>query len=1102
MRFGLLGALAVWADDGSIVAVPERKVRMLLADLLVHLGQPLSADRLIDHLWGNKPPATAANTVQRKISQLRNVLDTAEPGGRNLLTFEPAGYILRIEPSALDVHQFSGLVSRARAAADPGVRAQLLGEALKLWRGPALADFRDEPFTMAAVARLDEERVLALEDHVEARLVIGEHATLTAELSESIEHHPLRERLRAAHMRSLYQAGRQTDALAAYQSFREHLADELGIDPSPELEALHQAILERRPDPQAPQSSPAPSAKPRTRARTNLPLPLTELIGRAGAVTEVCAQLRAHRLVTLTGPGGVGKTRLAVASTDALAGGADHPPDGIWLVELAALTTAAPGRPETTMDDIAEVIASTLDLRDGPAIPRLTDALRDAQVLLILDNCEHVIEAVAETVHHLLSSAPHVRVLATSREPLGVAGEVVWAVPPLDLPSAVVSDPDLLQEYSAAALFAARAAAVAPGFVIDETNAAAVRAVCRRLDGIPLALELAASRVPALGVHELARKLDDRFRLLTAGKRGVPARQRTLRGVIDWSWNLLGDDERTVLRRLAVHADGCTLAAAEHICGGGDVDEADVAAILGRLVDRSLVVASACMEPRYGLLESVSAYSRERLVEAGEADVIRRRHRRYYTQLAEQAARHLRGPDQRSWLWKLDAESANVRRALDGAVHAADADTSLRIVNALAWYWFLRGRRHEAIRSLNRALELNSAGTPEHDVAAARARGWRAGLTMIDHVRRAEPNEAVLKLYEDIDDPAGRASTVWLLGHAEFAYGNLAASEQLADDALAGFRALGERWGMAACLALKANHAVFRNDLTAMRQQGEDSLDAFTRVGDGWGRLQALEVLGTHAEISGQYERAADLLREAHTIAEDLKLWTELSWMMSRRGRISLLTGDLAEADQLHEQGLQVAVEHADRPGQEFAVIGLALGARRKGRLDDAERLLRPWLDWNRDVEADYGAALILAQLGFVAELRGDADAARSLHTEGLAAALSTGDVRAVALALEGLAGAETLAGRSPLAARLLGAADTARASVGAPLPEGERHDVERITARAVAALGPELFAAEFGRGAQVNPAELTGDDAASMRGTLSHAEFLTILFPDSGSRF
>ncbi|MEV2253832.1 BTAD domain-containing putative transcriptional regulator [Streptomyces sp. NPDC050147] len=1131
MRFGVLGPLALWTADGELAAVPEAKVRVLLAGLLVTPGQVVSADRLVEDLWGETPPARPAAALQTLVSRLRKALAAA--GGEGMVVHRPPGYQLRVADDAVDAEQFLSLAARARRAEDPRERATGFEQALAQWRGPAFAGFADEPFARAAAARLEEQQLLVREEQAETRLQLGEHGQLAAELKELTERHPLRERLRAAHMRALYGSGRPSEALEVYQEVRRLLADELGLEPGPELAALQGEILS-----QTGQAGPAgQAARPPVVLRgaeaevirphlpaAQLPVPVTGLIGRSRSVAEVRAMLAEERLVTLTGPGGVGKTRLALevaggeAGPGARGGVAALFPDGVRLVELSGAARSA-GASGAAVDALAEVAAVALGIRDDarpgsppptaagsphPLTDRLSHALQDRRLLLVLDNCEHVIEAVAALARLLLQAAPGVRLLATSREPLGILGEQLWPLPPLDVPMPGAAPADVMRS-SAVRLFVARAAAVSPGFTLSESNAEAVATICRRMDGIPLAVELAATRLRVLGAATLAERLDDRFGLLTSGRRDAPARQQTLRAVIDWSWELLTAAERAVLRRLAVHSDGCTLDAAEALCSGGGVKPGEVVDLLARLVDRSLVVVTAGTQPpgvleepqpRYRLLESVAAYCLEQLRatranpahgtvpapaygsgSATEYDQLRRAHLRYYTELAERAESHLRGNDQQRWLHRLDADAANLRAALDTAAATGEAPLARRLVRAMAWYWFLRGRLTEAKRSLATALAITEtpaadqeSGTPGGDRAHVAA--WHAGMTLLsgDPLGSGQVSRVPLRLYEDMTDVGdiGRGTPGWFLAHAATMFGAMEVGEELVRRTLADVRTRGDSWGSAAALSLRGVQRYVRGDLTASRSDADDSLDLFRELGDRWGQLQAVGVLGRLAEIEGDYRSAQAQHRHGLRIAEDLGLWTEASVRWSELGRIAFLDGDHARAERLHRNGRRLAIQHADHRAQEFAEVGLALGARRQGRLEEAEPYLRTWLKWNRRFEAANGAALILAELGFIAELRGDHDAALTLHTEGLTAARTTGDPRAVALALEGLAGAHHLAGRFELAAQLLGTAARSRTSVRAPLPQAERGDVDRITAAVRTALGDPGFTAAFARDAAV----------------------------------
>jgi len=1093
MRFGVLGPLGVWAADGTEVRVPEQKVRALLACLLVHRGRPVSADRLVEDLWGAKPPGNPTGMLQTKVWRLRRALDDAEPGGRSLVVSRPPGYALRVDADAVDADRFRTLLDHARAVADPRARADLLTEALRVWRGPAFTDFADEEFVRATAALLEEQRLTAVEEQAEARLESGEHASVADELGDLVRAHPLRERLRAAHVRALYLAGRQDAALRSHAELRTRLAEELGVDPGPELTDLHRAILARDPAlTAAPRVSSPASARP-------APALLTELIGRDEAVARLCRLLEAHRLVTLTGPGGVGKTRLALATAVRL--GAAFP-GGVHVAEFAALDRAAGPRPE-----VAEVIGAVLGVRDHVARPgdaplssaaRAAHALGERPTLLVLDNCEHVAAPVAEFAEQLLKAAPALRVLSTSQVPLDITGEWLEEVPPLRRPASGAGlDAAQAVGFGAVELFVARAAAASPRFVLDATTLDAVVSICRRLDGIPLALEMAARRVRALGVHELAVRLDDRFAVLAVGSRGAPARQRTLRAVIDWSWDLLGDGERAVLRRLSVHADGCTLAAAEELCAGDGVDRVEVLDLLARLVDCSMLVAThdttgaegghdtgggsdGSGGPRYRMSESVAAYAVERLAESGESALFRSRHRAYYTALAERAESGLRGAGQYRWLRRLDAEHANIRAASEDAVRAGDAEGALRLVNAMAWYWCLRGRNGEARRALTAALSV-AGDAPAGSVARATAWLGGVGLRLGGSADPVGDYRAALRPYDTVDDPLGRARAEWFVASNLYGVGDPSPSGDLLESALATFRSLDDRWGIAAALAGRAFHAKLRGEFGALRVYGEESLALFRELGDRWGQLQALVPLQTLAEVTGDYERAERLHREGLRMAEDLGLWPEVSFQLSGLGRIAMLKREHARAREFHERARRLAIAQSDGFGEQYAEIGLGMGARREGDLDAAEAHMRNVLEVHRRMGYEPGLpALILAELGFVAELRGDAKAALTSQLDGLSAARAAGDRRSVALALEGLAGAQALAGHAEHAARLLGAAAAARHSVGMALPKGESDDVARVEARARGALGDARFDDAY-------RAEASWDDARSVDALLAH---------------
>ncbi|MFF8609626.1 ATP-binding protein [Streptomyces sp. NPDC015346] len=549
--------------------------------------------------------------------------------------------------------------------------------------------------------------------------------------------------------------------------------------------------------------------------------------------------------------------------------------------------------------------------------------------------------------------------------------------------------------------------------------------------------------------------------------------------MIDWSWGLLTDDERMVLRRLAVFTDGCTLAAAERVCGDGDRngrgggggrDQIDVLGPLIRLVDRSLVTVAD--GPRYRLPESIAAYALERLAEAGESDVLNRRHQAYYTELAEQAAPHLYGSEQQRRLTLLDQERGNLRGALERAVRGKDVTGALRLALASTWYWFLRGRLSEARRSLEGALRLSGHAEP---ALRSDALLWHAGFTVLaaqgsgrtvrtpDVTATDETAADATAAGETATEKAGSARGVWFLGYALLSAGeNLSRSEALVDRALNRLRTAGDRWGTAAALSTRAAQALLRGDLAAVRHSAGEGHALFEELGDHWGQLQTSYPLAALAGITGDYARAAQLHREGLRLAEDLGFWTHAADRLTGLGRVALLTGDVPEATELHRKAMALAAEHGYAAGEIHAEIGLALAARREGDLDLAEQHLRTALAWHRRFDFDPGPALLLAELGFLAEQRGQAADALSLHRQSLAVAREGGDPRAVALAYEGLAGAYVLLGEPERAARLLGTAARAREAAGAPLPKAERGDVDRITARVLAALGMPPFTAAF----------------------------------------
>jgi hypothetical protein len=602
------------------------------------------------------------------------------------------------------------------------------------------------------------------------------------------------------------------------------------------------------------------------------------------------------------------------------------------------------------------------------------------------------------------------------------------AVPELD------HDLDAIRRSDAARLFATRASARQRDFRLDERTAPDVARLCRRLDGLPLALELAATRVRALGVAGVVERLDDRFALLATHQRDVPERQRTLVAVIGWSWDLLDDADRAVLARLAVFAGGCTVEAAEAVCGA-EVDG------LARLVDRSLVVMDdAGGAPRYRLLESIAAFALERLDDTAG---VRAHHAAYFTVLAEEADPYLRGPRQQEWLGVLDAETANLRLAL---AHGG----GLRLAGALTWYWFLRGRFSEA----RAALDLDGDAT-----AGGRAAAWRAGFALLGGAP-VVPDEIRSSLSLD---PDGRGT--WFVANALIDRSELALASGLLDDAIT----LGDGWTEAAVLGSRAKLAHAAGDLAALERDGNRCAAVFAGLGDRWGRLQATDWVGGLAEMTGEHDRAAALYEEGLRWAEELELWPEVGSKLSWLAWIAVQTRDFPAARDLAERAHRLAVEQDAPAAMIFAELTLGIAARRDGKLDVAVTHLEHLADLGR---AENRPALylpmVLIELGYAAEQDGNPAAGLALHVEAFEVAQAMGAPRDAVAALEGMASAT---GDPEIAARLLGAAAATRTTADFTPAPAERDELDRVTSRLVAALGPERFDALVAEGHHLGPA-------------------------------
>jgi predicted ATPase/class 3 adenylate cyclase len=692
-------------------------------------------------------------------------------------------------------------------------------------------------------------------------------------------------------------------------------------DPEEVFQLTHPDLPREFPPPPSPQAP-----------RHNLPLALTSLIGRESAQAEVLALLGTERLVTLIGTGGVGKTRLALAVAAEVV---DQYRDGVWQVELANLTD--PGL-------VPGVLAQVLGLHEGlgrSVLAALQDHLKDKQILLLLDNCEHLLEASATLVGALLRVAPGLRVLATSREALEVAGEVLYRVPSLTVPDPRHLPPlDLVGSYEAVRLFVARVQARRRDFALDERNAAAVAMICARLDGIPLALELAAAQAASLPIEAIAARLDQSIQLLTRGSRDAPARHQTLRATLDWSWDLLSDPERALLQRLAVFAGGWTLGAAEETCAIGQTEEAgEVLNRLAALESKSLLFLAAQEhgESRYRLLEPVRQYAAERLLAAGEDATLRARHLAWCLSLAQAAARHLQGPDQVTWLGLLEVEHDNARAALGWSLRVAGAaGKGLQLATALWRFWELRGQWSEGQRWLTEALALAGAGdTPAslraHALEAIGALAWHQA----DNARAGALLEESVALFRGLGDTAGIARSQLFLGIVAAYQGDSTRATALLEESLSFFRELGDTWGMARSLN---NLGIVANSRRDQRAPAlfEECLALSRESGDTRSIQMALHNLGYLAHRQGDHQRAGRLLQESLSLSRELGDKRGIARSLHNLGIVELERGDYARALALSQECLALFRELGDKRGILISLLTLKVMSARQGSTSTA----------------------------------------------------------------------------------------------------------------------------------------------------------------------
>ncbi|MFB6566241.1 BTAD domain-containing putative transcriptional regulator [Streptomyces noursei] len=1025
MQIGMLGPLEVRTADGGSADVPGARLRGLLVALALRPGRVVPKASLIDWIWGEQPPADATNALQRLVSRLRKVL----PGGT--VEGHPDGYRLAVEPDAVDAVRFERLVTEGQVRTeDAARRAGLLREALGLWRGAALQDvgLQDSAAFDAAVGRLEGLRLTATEERADADVALGRGAEAVTELTDLVAAHPVRERLVAALMRALAAAGRDSEALLVYQRAREALADTLGADPSPELSAVHVALLRGE------------LGRREESRRTNLRAELTSFVGRDTDVAAVRGLVAEHRLTTVIGPGGAGKTRLATETARTLLGDL---PDGAWLVELAAIGVDG---------DVPQAALAGLGLRDtllggaphAEPTDRLIAAVREREALLVLDNCEHVIESAAVFVHRVLGECRRLRVLATSREPLGITGEALWPLEPLALP-ATDAGPDGTANSPAVQLLRDRAGAVRRDLAVDARALATMGRVCRALDGMPLAIELAAARLRTLSVDQLANRLDDRFRLLTSGSRTALPRHKTLRAVVDWSWELLTDAERTVLRRLSVFSGGASLEAAERVCAGDGVEPELVLELLTALAEKSLLLAEGDGTPRYRMSGTIKEYAGHRLAEAGETDRARHAHLAHFTELTETAEPHLRRAEQLHWLATLEAEHDNIGAAMRGALAAGEAQEAMRLAAAAGWYWWLAGHRTEG-----RELIAAASRTPGEVTDEVRAMAYAFMVQFVSSGRGDEHQAAewIHKAYRSSQRSRRRSPLLGLVAPLERMLRApetaLSAFEPLLDDADPWVRAMARLQSG----KMRIVHGLGGTEADAHL---EKALAEFRSLGERFGISFAQSELADRMAARGAFAGACAHYEQAITAVTEVGATEDVIRMRARQAQLYWLLGD----EDTSAATLAEAQRCAERVTWPDALAELALSkaelARWGGNTEEARDQLGIMAALLGD-EAD-GAQIRALTHDLHGYLTDDLDEARAHRAAACAAAAEAGYAPLIAQVLVGVADLALRRDRPEQAVRLLAASTDVRG-----LQDHSHPDAARIERAARDRLGAARF--------------------------------------------
>ncbi len=924
LRITLLGGFRVWVNGDEIPASAWRlqKARGIIKLLALSPNLSLHRAEIIDRLWPEFDSSAAANNLHRTLYAARRALGFNKKSATPSPTLRLHGQLVVLDPAgpiSIDVNEFLQAAREARS----GDEVNHYLQALSLNAGELLPEDRYEDWVSGPREAIRQERLSLLSSLAELYRAQGDLTAATEIRAEIVRDDPFDEEAQIILIRDLAITGQRGKALSQFHELRTALQD-IDAKPEPASERLYRDILAHR---FPPATVVRDDPEQQTIHSNNLPAPLTSFVGRELERTELAALLDPKRedprLVTLTGPGGSGKTRLALVVAGDLVG---LLPGGEWFVDLSSLTD--PNR-------LPDAIASALNIDEvagRPMVDVIVEALRTKSILLVWDNCEHLLDACARLARLILLQAGGVRILATSRTPLGVHGEAVWRVDPLPVPDQITDQADSLQRIGiqefvrnpSVHLFCERARLVRPGFRVTVDNASSVALICRRLDGIPLALELAAARMGSMSAKTLAGRLDRALHVLASGGLAISARQRTLRSTLDWSHELLSAPERSLFRRLAIFAGGWTLEMAEDVCADEQLPAREVLGLLADLIDRSLIQFNADGNGgRYHLLEVVRQYAEECLIQSGEADVVRGRHARYMIDLAETAEPAMRGPEEAVWLDRLDREYDNIRSAIVWLSSGDDSTMALRLAGAIWWFCFLRGHYREERERLTRLLDQVDAAGIEVQLPvrakallAAGALAWKREELPL--ARRLL--EESITIGRQLGDPAEAGWSLVFLGHTAGSQGDFALGERCVKEAADLFRVAGDRIGLARALNALGEEARRTGDDEQAEIYYRESLEFDRLSGNRSGMCLRFHNLGYVALHRARTSDAGEMFLEGLKLASELKDLDAVAACLEGIGAVEAVADRpgramrlFSVADALRVQ-LNVPIDIADQP--------------------------------------------------------------------------------------------------------------------------------------------------------------------------------------------